>query len=190
MTNSTGRLIGYVRISTSAQDETLQLDALKAAGVQKRDIFIDRGVSGSKVSRPELDKMLDTLVEDDTVVVFKLDRLGRNTGHVITLVNKLRKENIHVRSIADGLDSSTVMGEAMMGLLAIFAQVEREFLIERTVAGLAVAKESGRTGGRPSKLDAKKIASARRLIDAGETISHVATTLGVSRPTLYRALGK
>ncbi|MDY0911317.1 recombinase family protein [Rathayibacter festucae] len=184
------RLIGYARISTARQDEALQLEALHGAGVDERDIYIDRGVSGSMTSRPQLDAMLTYLREGDTVVVFKLDRLGRNTGHVITMVHNLRERGVHVRSISDGLDSATTMGSAMMGILAVFAQVEREFLIERTNAGLAVARAAGRTGGRPAKLDAKTIASAQKLIDSGDSAVHVAKTFGVSRSTLNRALAK
>jgi DNA invertase Pin-like site-specific DNA recombinase len=183
----TGRLIGYARVSTAEQEEQLQLDALLAAGVQRRDIYTDHGVSGSQTSRPALDEMLAKIEPGDVLTVWKLDRLGRSSGHVLTLLDDLTRRRIHVRTL-DGLDSTTTTGRAMLGMLAVFAEMERNFIRERTVAGLAAARAQGRSGGRPAKLDEKDVAHARRLIDGGDSVSDVAKRLKVSRATLYRAL--
>jgi DNA invertase Pin-like site-specific DNA recombinase len=189
MTNTdTGRLIGYARVSTSAQDETLQLEALAGAQVQRRDIYVDKGVSGSKTTRPKLDEMLEHVEAGDTIIVYKLDRLGRNAGHVITLLDSLTKRGIFVRSIGDGLDTSTQTGEAMMGMLAIFARMELGFIRQRTRAGLATAKAKGRVGGRPRALDTKAAKIAQQQYDAGEKVADIAKTLKVSVPTVYRYL--
>lgn len=194
MTNTAaGRLVGYARVSTAAQDEQLQLDAFKALGIRKGDQYVDRGQSGSKTSRPKLDEMLADIESGeiepgDSIVVYKLDRLGRNTGHVITLLADLRAKGIHVRSIGDGLDTTTDMGEAMMGILAIFAKVELGFIQQRTRAGLASAKAQGRVGGRPRSLDSKAAKIAQVEYDKGEKVADIAKTLKVSVPTVYRYL--
>lgn len=182
-----GTVVGYARVSTDKQDEARQLSALRDASITKqRYLYIDHGVSGAKTSRPEFDRMLADLEPGDVVVVAELDRLGRNSGHVITTIASLRERGIHVKSLADGVDSTTDMGEAMMGFLAIMAQMERRFIQRRTRAGLAEAKLQGRVGGRPRALDTKKAALAVRLSDEGEKVADIAKTLGVSVPTIYR----
>lgn len=179
-------LVGYARVSTDKQDEARQLAALAEAGVTRHALYVDHAESGAKRSRPEFDRMLCNLQSGDVVVVAELDRLGRDAGHVIVTIADLRKEGIHVRALADGVDSTTDMGEAMMGFLAIMAHMERRFIQRRTKSGLAAAKAQGRTGGRPRALDSKKAALAIRLVDEGETVKSVAATLGVSVPTIYR----
>lgn len=186
---ATGRLIGYARVSTAAQDEELQLAALRASGVAPRDTYTDHGVSGSKTSRPQLDAMLSHVEAGDTVVVWKLDRLGRNSGHVITVIDNLVKRGVNVRTL-DGVDTTTSTGKAMLGMLAVFAEMERGFIQERTKAGLAVAKTEGRTGGRPKALDSKKAKLAQRLYDDGEPVKEIAETLHVGVATIYRYLKK
>lgn len=183
-----GTLVGYARCSTDKQDEARQLTVLREAGISKHALYADHGQSGAKTSRPEFDKMLANLEPGDLVVVAELDRFGRNSGHVITTIADLRDRGIHVKSIADGVDSTTDMGEAMMGFLAIMAQMERRFIQRRTKSGLAEAKAQGRVGGRPRKLDDKKIKLALRLSDEGEKARDIASTLGVSVPTVYRYL--
>ena len=185
MTN-TPTLVGYARVSTDQQDEQRQLDALRSAGVNPHAIYKDHGVSGAKRSRPEFDRMLKNLNAGDVVVVAELDRLGRDAGHVITTIADLRSQGIHVRALEDSVDSTTDMGEAMMGFLAIFAQMERRFIQRRTKSGLAAARAQGRTGGRPRALDTRKAQLAVRLVDEGESVKSVAETLGVSVPTIYR----
>ncbi|WP_104193872.1 recombinase family protein [Cryobacterium sp. M25] len=183
-----GRLIGYARISTTGQDEQLQLDDLAKAGVARRDIYTDRGVSGSKTSRPRLDRMLEDIEPGDTLVIYKLDRLGRNSGHVITLLAELVERGIYVRSISDGLDTTTPTGRAMLGMLAIFAEMERGFIQDRTRAGLASAKAQGRVGGRPRALDGLAAKTAQAHYDKGEKVADIANLLKVSVPTVYRYL--
>lgn len=186
---TTGTIVGYARVSTDKQDEARQLSELRAHGItQTRNIYTDHAVSGAKTSRPDYDRMVDDLASGDVVVVTELDRLGRNTGHVITTIAELREKGIHVRSLADGIDSSTDMGEVMMQLLAVFAGVERRMIQRRTKSGLAEAKAQGRVGGRPPKLDAKQAALVVRLSDEGESVRSIAKTLHVSEPTIYRVL--
>lgn len=178
--------VGYARVSTDKQDEARQRSALKAEGI--RHIYTDHAQSGAKTSRPDFDKMLEALEPGDMVVVAELDRLGRNTGHVITTISELRERGIHVKSLADGVDSSTDMGEIMMQLLAVFAGMERRFIQRRTRSGLAEAKAQGRTGGRPRALDGDRAQLAVRLSDEGRTVRSIAKTLKVSEPTIYRYL--
>jgi DNA invertase Pin-like site-specific DNA recombinase len=184
-----GRIVGYARVSTVAQDEALQVDALQAAGVRRRDIYVDHGVSGSTASRPELNRMLFDVEPGDVVVVWKLDRLGRSSGHVLVLLDDLIKRGVHLRTL-DGIDTTTTTGRAMLAMLAVFAEMERSFIRERTVAGLAAARAKGRTGGRPVKLDAEGVRYARELVSKGESMSSVAARLRVGRATLYRALSR
>lgn len=185
----TGSIVGYARVSTDKQDEARQLSALRAEGITKaRNLYVDHAVSGAKTSRPEFDRMLADLEEGDVVVVAELDRLGRNTGHVITTIADLRARGIHVRSIADGIDSSTDMGEVMMQLLAVFAGIERRMIQRRTRAGLAEARAQGRVGGRPRALDSLQATTAVRMSDEGHKVRDIARTLKVSEPTIYRYL--
>lgn len=181
-----GTLLGYVRVSTGKQDESLQHDALDKAGVLKRNRYIDHGVSGAKTSRPGLENLLADAEPGDTVVVYKLDRLGRSTAHVATLIEDFTDRGISIRSISDGLDSTTPTGKAMLQMLAIFAEMERSFIRERTIAGLAAAKAQGRLGGRPRGTDEAKARRAQVLRDAGEPVAEIAKTLGVSIATIYR----
>lgn len=184
--SSTGVRLGYVRVSTGKQDQQLQHDALDKAGVLKRNRYIDHGVSGSKTSRPGLDALLADAEPGDTIVVYKLDRIGRSTAHVAQLIAELTSRGIFIESISDGLNSSTSGGRAMLQMLAIFAEMEREFIRERTVAGLAAAKAQGRTGGRPRALDGKRAKQAQVLRDAGHSVPDIARTLGASVATIYR----
>ncbi len=183
---ATGTRLGYVRVSTGKQDETLQHDALDGAGVLKRNRYVDHGVSGSKTTRPGLDAMLKDAQPGDVITVYKLDRLGRSTAHVAQLIEDLTARGIHLHSIADGLDSTTPTGAAMLKMLAIFAELERSFIRERTTAGLAAAKAQGRTGGRPRVADSATARKAQTLRNAGESVPEIASTLGVSIATVYR----
>lgn len=181
-----GTLLGYVRVSTGQQDEQLQLDALDKANVLKRNRYIDKGVSGSKENRPALDAMLEDARPGDVITVYKLDRIGRSTAHVASLIANLTARGIFIRSISDGLDSTTSTGRAMLQMLAIFAEMERDFIRERTMAGLAAAKAQGRVGGRPKKVNDAKHRQAQTLRDSGEDIPEIARTLGLSVATIYR----
>jgi DNA invertase Pin-like site-specific DNA recombinase len=183
---TTGTRLGYVRVSTGKQDEQLQHDALDKADVLKRSRYVDHGVSGSKTSRPGLDALLHDAQPGDTIVVYKLDRIGRSTAHVAQLLADLTERGVFVESLSDCLNSSTPTGRAMLQMLAIFAEMERSFIVERTTAGLAAAKAQGRTGGRPKALDSKRAKQAQTLRSAGELPADIARTLGVSVATVYR----
>lgn len=187
MMTTTGTQLGYVRVSTGRQDEQMQHDALDAAGILKRDRYVDHGVSGTKTSRPGLDAMLADVQTGDVVTVYKLDRLGRSTAHVVTLLHELTERGVHVRSLSDGLDTTTPTGKAMLSMLAVFAEMERTFISERTTAGLAAARQQGRTGGRPRKTDTAMLRRAQTLRDSGESVPDIARTLGVSVATIYRS---
>jgi DNA invertase Pin-like site-specific DNA recombinase len=179
-------VIGYARVSTTDQNPQLQLDALRDAGAAR--VFTDHGVSGSTDSRPELDACLDHLREDDVLTVWKLDRLGRNTQHVLAVVEELTSRGIGFRSITEGLHTDGPMGKAMLTIMAAFAQLERDTMIERTRAGLAAAAANGRKGGRPRKVDDAAAAKARTLRDKGVNATDIAKMLNVSRATAYRYL--
>jgi DNA invertase Pin-like site-specific DNA recombinase len=179
-------IIGYARVSTTDQNPQLQLDALGDAGAAR--VFTDHGVSGSTASRPQLDACLDHLREGDVLTVWKLDRLGRNTQHVLAVVDDLTSRGIGFRSITEGLHTDGPMGKAMLTIMAAFAQLERDTMIERTRAGLAAAAANGRKGGRPRKVDDAAAAKARQLKEKGIVATDIAKMLSVSRATVYRYL--
>jgi DNA invertase Pin-like site-specific DNA recombinase len=164
----------------------LQLNALREAGVDR--VFRDQGVSGSTSTRPGLDACLDHLREGDVLTVWKLDRLGRNTQHVLTVVDDLMSRGIGFRSITEGLHTEGAMGKAMLTIMAAFAQLERDTMIERTRAGLAAAAANGRKGGRPRKVDDAAAAKALNMREKGINATDIAKMLGVSRATVYRYL--
>lgn len=179
-------LIGYARVSTEDQRLDLQQDALERAGCEK--IFVDRA-SGARSDRPGLERALDQLRKGDTLVVWKLDRLGRTTLQLIGLLEHFAEKGIKLRSLQDGIDPSTPMGKAMLQIAAVFAEMERNLIRERTKAGLSAARARGRLGGRPPLLSPEKLDTAKRLMASPElTMAEVAARVGVSRVTLYRAL--
>lgn len=180
-------IIGYARVSTADQNPELQLDALEKAGAAK--VYTDHGVSGAKTERPELDKMLEYLRAGDTLLVWRLDRLGRSMQHLVTLVAQLKERGIIFRSLHEGIDTSTINGELVFGIFASLAEFERGLIKERTNAGLASARARGRLGGRPKKYDAKKIALIKRLHAAGDmTPQEIADAAQVSVSSMYRLL--
>lgn len=144
-----GRRIGYVRVSDADQSEALQIDALKDAGCIK--LYTDHGVSGAKAARPALDQMLKDLKEGDTLTVWKLDRLGRSTIHLLSIMDNLLDRGIHFQAITQGIDTSTAVGRMIFGQLAVFAEYERSLISERTKAGMKAAKQRGVHVGRPKK---------------------------------------
>lgn len=192
MTTAQSIRLGYTRVSTSAQDEALQLKTLDDAKVLRRNRYSDHGVSGTKVSRPGLDAMLaDAYAEreaghDVTIVVYRLDRLGRSSLHIAQLLSDLTERGINIESISDSLNSATPMGRAMLQMASIFAEMERNIIAERTVAGLAAAKAQGRTGGRPKVADSAQSRRAQVLRNSGESVPDIARALGVSIATIYR----
>jgi len=176
-------LIGYARVSTTDQKLTLQKDALLKAGCER--IYEDE-LSGTKDNRPGLLKALEQLRENDTLVVWKLDRLGRSVKSLIELVSELHSKNIHFKSVTDSIDTSTPSGRFFFHVMASLAQMERELIVERTKAGLDAAKKLGRVGGRKRVMSDSKLASAKKLLEAGALPRDVAKDLGVSLATLYR----
>ena len=176
-------LIGYARVSTQDQNLSLQLEALKKAGCEK--IFKDK-TSGSRSDRPGLNKALELLRKDDTLIVWKLDRLGRSVKHLVNLVGELHQEGVQFKSITDSIDTGTPSGRFFFHVMASLAEMERELTIERTRAGLETARKLGRKGGRRRKMTDSKIESAKKLLLNGVPPKDVAKNLGVSVPTLYR----
>jgi DNA invertase Pin-like site-specific DNA recombinase len=176
-------LIGYARVSTQDQNLELQRKALLDAGCEK--IFDDK-LSGSRSDRPGLAQALEFLRDGDTLVVWKLDRLGRSVKHLVDLVGELREQGIQFRSLTDSIDTATPSGRFFFHVMASLAEMERELTIERTKAGLEVARSLGRVGGRKRRMTDSKIESAKKLLASGVPPRDVAKNLGVSVPTLYR----
>lgn len=184
------RMLGYTRVSTASQDAQLQLDALVAGGVQKRDVFADV-TSGSKsaIERPGMKKLLDYAEPEDTVVVWRVDRLGRSLIDVLNMVNLLRDRGVQVRSISDGIDPATSTGRLMLNMLATLAEYERELIVERVNAGIAAARHAGTRFGRPPVEEAviiEKLAIVNNARKSGRTAAEAANLVGWSRATLYR----
>lgn len=178
-------LIGYARVSTEEQNLGLQLDALKSAGCEQ--IFTDK-ISGTRTTRPGLDKAIEYMREGDTLTVWKLDRLGRSVKNLVDLVAELKANGRQFRSLTDGIDTSTTAGQFFFHVMAALSQMERDLIVERTRAGLAAAKRAGRTGGRPVIMTKAKLDAARKLLETGTPPRDVAEQLGISVPTLYRHL--
>ncbi len=181
-----GYRIGYARVSTLQQDEALQLDALKAAGVDR--LFVDKA-SGKLTSRPALDDLLEQARPGDTVVVWRLDRLGRSLKHLIETVGALEARGVAFVSLTEAIDTSTPGGRLIFHVFGALAEFERDLIRERTMAGLAAARARGRVGGRPTVWTADKLRTARLMRASGEyDVSSIAKALGVSRASVYRAL--
>ena len=179
-------LLGYARVSTTEQDASLQLDALRAAGCLK--VFTDKA-SGSLDRRPQLDRLLDQLRPGDTIVVWRLDRLGRSLKHLIQLIEDLAEKDVGFRSLTEGMDTTTSGGKLIFQIFGALAEFERSLIRERTMAGLAAARSRGRVGGRPPVMTPEKIKVARDLYRARDlTVEEIAKTIGVSRKTVYRHL--
>ncbi|QAU23186.1 recombinase family protein [Dyella sp. M7H15-1] len=176
-------LIGYARVSTQDQNLDLQIEALIKAGCKK--VFEDK-ISGSRAERPGLAKALEVLREGDTLVVWKLDRLGHSVKNLVDLVGELHQRNVQFKSLTDAIDTGTSSGRFFFHVMASLAEMERELTVERTRAGLAVARQLGRKGGRKRQMTDSKIKSAKKLLANGIPPRDVAKSLGVSIPTLYR----
>jgi DNA invertase Pin-like site-specific DNA recombinase len=179
-------LIGYARVSTKEQRVDLQLDALAKAGAEK--VFEDVGISGSTTARPGLNAALSYLRPGDSLVVFKLDRLGRRTVPLLQLLADLEQRGIGFISTTEGLDTSTPVGRLVASLLASLAALEREVLIERTRHGLDAARLRGRVGGRPRALSDSQVELVQLMFKRGKSAAEIAAELGCGRSTAYRAL--
>ena len=185
-----GRLVGYARVSTDDQNLTLQIDSLVGLGVDRKLIFTDT-ISGAKSARPGLDQCLDQLQNGDTLLVWRLDRLGRSMSHLVELIEELRDRDVGFRSVNDGaIDTTSASGELIFHIFSALAQFERRLIQERTRAGLAAARARGRIGGRPRvDVDQAKVLAAQKLqADRSLSIDQICETLRISRSTYYRYL--
>ena len=178
-------LIGYARVSTTEQNPDHQVDALRRAGVNKNDIYVDHA-SGAKASRPRLDEILRILRDGDTLKITRLDRLGRSVLHLVTLGAELRDRGVGLHVIEQGIDTTTAEGRAMFGMLSVLAELQRELIIANTRDGLAAARARGRKGGRRPKLDPDQAVLVQQLYDAGDrTVQQIADLFNVPRTTVY-----
>lgn len=177
-------MIGYARTSTADQNLQLQLKALEPVCVR---VFSEQA-SGANTHRPQLGAALAFLRPGDTLVVWKLDRLGRSVRHLCELLEQLQGDGVHFRSLTEGIDTTTAAGRMYFHLAAAFAEMERGLTIERIRAGQAAARARGVTGGRRRLLSAKKLEAARVFFLQGMRGEEIASTLGCSVPTLYRHL--
>lgn len=176
---------GYARVSTYDQDLSLQLDALRKASCDH--IFMEK-MSGTTSDRPELTKLLSVLKAEDTLIIWKLDRLGRSTKDLIEISTSLKENNIELVSITENINTNTPMGRMFFTIMAGLAEFEADQISERTVAGLKAAKEQGRVGGRKPIMTAEKLEAAIKMIDEGQTLTTIAAQIGVSVSTLCRHL--
>ena len=184
--STVGHLLGYARVSTTDQDAALQVDALTAAGCYR--VFVDT-ISGSLDHRPELTKLMDQLRPGDTLVVWRLDRLGRSIRHLIDQLQILSEQGVGFRSLQETIDTTSSGGRLVFHVFAALAEFERDLIRERTNAGLAAARARGRKGGRPPALSPDQVKAARRMYEQNEmTVAKIGAVLGVSRATIYRAL--
>jgi len=185
---SDSRLFGYARVSTNEQELSLQTDALLQHGVKRDHLFCDK-ISGAKEDRPGLTACNEALRKGDTLVVWRLDRLGRSMRHLVNMIEDLKERGIGFRSISDGMiDTTSASGELVLNILSALAQFERRLIQERTNAGLAAARARGRVGGRPAMdRNHPKIKLANKLFcDVTIPLDDICSTLNISRSNLYR----
>jgi DNA invertase Pin-like site-specific DNA recombinase len=179
--------IGYARVSTRTQNDDSQIDDLKAAGCDQ--IFTDHGVSGKLAKRPQLDACLAYLRTGDTLVITRLSRAMRSLRHLLDLAHELSERGIGLMVLKQSIDTTTPTGRLAFHMLAAVDEFQRELIVEGTREGLAAARARGRTGGRPVKMTAAKIALARQMYDAKQhTVQQIADMFHVTKPTIYRHL--
>ena len=178
-------LIGYARVSRIDQNLDQQIIALENAGCEK--IFTDK-ISGSRFEREGLNSALDYLRPNDTLVIWKLDRLGRSVRQLLSFIDQLSERSIHLKSLTDVIDTATPSGRFFFNIMAALAEMERDLIIERTRAALDIARQKGRLGGRPRLFTESKKEKARLLIASGMSAREVAEDFGISVKTLYRHL--
>ena len=190
-----GLMIGYARVSTDDQDLSLQIDALGKAGVERRRIFEEKA-SGASDDRPAFIAMFRALRAGDTLVVWKLDRLGRRLSRLIQTIERLKEKGVQLKVLTEAIDTSTPTGVLMFHIIGAFAEFERNMGIERTKAGLAAAKARGRIGGRKPKITAEMVERGRLMIadeaegGQGMRVTEAAKALGISTSALYGELRK
>lgn len=182
------QIVGYARVSTDDQNLSLQKDALEKAGCEK---YFTDVISGAKATRPGLAELMDYCREGDVVVVWRLDRLGRSLKDLIEIISKLEANGIALKSLNESIDTSTSSGKLIFHIFGALAEFERNLIKERTHAGLEAARARGRKGGRPPKLDAKKVELAKSLYNSKEhSVLEICELVGISKPTLYKYLEK
>lgn len=178
--------IGYARVSTIDQNLDAQLDALNKAGCEK--IFQDK-VSGVRENRPGLVKLMDTLKEGDTLIVWKLDRLGRSLINLIAIVNVLAERGVRFKSLQENIDTSTSSGKLTFHIFSSLAEFERDLIRDRTKAGLAAARERGRIGGRKNTLNIEQIKQLREMYsDCNNSVRNICDKFNICKATLYNYL--
>ena len=184
-------LVGYMRVSSAddRQSVDLQRDALVAAGVDERQLFVDRA-SGARDDRPGLKACLAYLRPGDSLVVWKLDRLGRSLPHLLAIMAELKARGIAFRSLTEQMDTTTPQGELLFSLFGALAQYERALARERVLAGLAAARRRGRKGGRPPSLDGEKVEQIVAALEGGASKASVCRTFRVPRSTLSDTLAR
>jgi DNA invertase Pin-like site-specific DNA recombinase len=181
----TSQRIGYSRVSTTDQNPDSQADALERAGVDQ--VHIEK-FTGTKASRPVWDQVRRILRKGDTLVITRLDRLGRSSRDLIEIASWLEENGVALQATEQPIDTSTPEGRMFYTILSAFAQFEREMIVARTIDGLAAARARGRSGGRKAALTAAQIARIRKAHDSGTSVTELAEDFKVSRPTIYRAL--
>lgn len=179
-------IVGYARVSTEDQNLDLQVSALRRVGC--KSIYSDHGVSGNAISRPGLNRAFKSLKQGDTLVVWRLDRLGRSLVHLVHAINDMEKRGIHFRSLTESIDTSSSGGRLVFHIMAAMAEFERNLIGERTRAGMTAAKASGRNVGRPRALSEKQRIAALKALMRGETKAKIAERFGVSVRTVERML--
>lgn len=182
-------LIGYMRVSseTDRQTTALQRDALIAVGVDERHLFEDKA-SGARDDRPGLKSCMQYIKPGDTLIVWKLDRLGRSLPHLLKIINELRESGVAFRSLTEGMDTTTPHGELLFHLFGALAQYERALTSERVQAGLAAARARGRRGGRPLAIGPEKLTAIIAALNDGANKAAVCRTFGIARSTLIDTL--
>ncbi|HCB0609431.1 TPA: recombinase family protein [Klebsiella pneumoniae] len=179
--------IGYARVSTDDQHLDLQRDALAQAGCS---VIYEEAVSGKNAARPELDQCRKALREGDTLVVWRLDRLGRSLPELVTIVADLEQRGVHFESLTEQIETGSAAGKLQFHVFAALAEFERSLIRERTQAGLAAARARGRLGGRKPKLDDRQVREIKALLrDPDIQVAEVARRYGISRTTLYKYVG-
>lgn len=182
-------VVGYARVSKREQNPAAQEAELRAAGAAR--VFVDHGESSRVADRPQWLACLDYLREGDTLLVRRLDRLGGSERIIIETLHDLDRRGVNIKSLTEPMiDTTTPMGRALFGMVAVFAQLRVDTIRENTMRGLAHAKSQGRVGGRPSKMTPEKIAQAQRMRAENRSLDHIAAVLSVGKSTVARALSK
>ena len=175
-------LVGYARVSKKEQNYEMQIQELHKHGCER--IFSEK-ISGASDNRKELNKAIEFLREGDSLVIWKLDRLGRSVSQLCNCIEQLKQKKVNIISISDKIDTSNVMGEIFFHLSAVFSQLERNIIIERTNAGIQFAKEKGIKCGRPTKMNTDTLEGIKELLKAGWTVQKIAEKVGVSQSSIY-----